>query len=72
VKWLESNDSAAKDEYEAKQKELEALCNPIVSKLYGGETGGAAGADMDADPHSGHGHPSDGTNAAGPKVEEVD
>merc|ERR1719326_2638970 len=32
--WLDANQSAEKDEYEAKQKELEAICNPIMMKLY--------------------------------------
>jgi len=76
IKWLESNDNAGKDEYEAKQKELEAVCNPIVSKLYsGGANGGGAdnGAGMDDHDHSTHGHASgNGGNASGPKVEEVD
>merc|ERR1719327_979186 len=34
--WLDANQSAEKDEYDAKQKELEAICNPIMMKLYRG------------------------------------
>merc|ERR1712224_594132 len=40
--WLDSNQSAEKDEYDAKQKELEGICNPIMMKLYQG-AGGAPG-----------------------------
>ena len=30
--WLDANQSAEKDEYDAKQKELEGVCNPIMMK----------------------------------------
>jgi len=32
--WLDQNPNADKDEYEAHLKEIEGVCNPIVSKLY--------------------------------------
>ncbi|XP_062974202.1 heat shock-related 70 kDa protein 2 [Elgaria multicarinata webbii] len=41
ISWLDRNQMAEKEEFEHKQKELEKLCNPIISKLYQG--GGAAG-----------------------------
>jgi heat shock protein 5 len=44
IDWLDENKSATKDEYAEKQKELEAVCNPIVSKLYQASGGGAGGA----------------------------
>jgi len=34
VSWAEHNQTAEKDEYEAKQKELEAVAMPIMQKLY--------------------------------------
>merc|ERR1711978_301642 len=34
LKWLESNQLGEVDEFQDKQKELEAVCNPIISKLY--------------------------------------
>lgn len=34
INWLDRNQMAEKDEYEHKQKELERVCNPIISKLY--------------------------------------
>merc|ERR1712139_624973 len=63
--WLDANQSAEKDEYDAKQKELEAICNPIMMKLYqgaGGEGGMPGGApDMGG-----------GGGDAGPTIDEVD
>jgi len=35
IDWLEKNQLAEVDEYEDKLKELERLCNPIISKAYG-------------------------------------
>ncbi|NXO62730.1 HSP70 protein, partial [Phainopepla nitens] len=43
VSWLDRNQMAEKEEYEHKQKELEKLCNPIVTKLYRGDGGAGAG-----------------------------
>jgi heat shock protein 1/8 len=40
VKWLDANQTAEKDEFEAKQKELEGVCNPIMTAMYQA-TGGA-------------------------------
>ncbi len=34
IKWLDSNQLADKEEFEHKQKELEGVCNPIITKLY--------------------------------------
>ena len=47
--WLNSNPEAEKEEYEERQKGLEEVCNPIISKAYEGQAPpgaeGAAGAD---------------------------
>merc|ERR1712164_175636 len=43
--WLDSNQTAEKEEFEAKQKELEVVCNPIMMKVYQGAGGGMPGAD---------------------------
>lgn len=49
ISWLnDSADSAEKDDFDEKQKELEKIINPIVTKLYG-EGGAAAGASDDDD-----------------------
>ena len=34
IRWLDSNSLAEKDEFEHKQKELSAVCNPIISGMY--------------------------------------
>ncbi|XP_077367057.1 heat shock 70 kDa protein 1 [Festucalex cinctus] len=60
LNWLESNQLADKDEFQHKQKELERVCQPIISKLYQGagpkgDCGGQAQA-----------------GSQGPTIEEVD
>merc|ERR1712108_49263 len=59
IGWLDQNQTAEVDEYKHKQKEIESICNPIVSKLY--QQGQAPQ----------NGMPSGQTNS-GPTVEEVD
>merc|ERR1711935_582449 len=51
LEWLEDNQEAEKEDYEEKQKEVEAIVNPIMSKVYqaGGEGGGAGGGYDDYD-----------------------
>merc|ERR1711939_992552 len=41
--WLDANQLAEKEEFEAKQKELEGVCNPIMMKVYQGAGGGMPG-----------------------------
>jgi len=58
--WLDAHEGASTAEIEAKKKELENVCNPIMMKLYG---------------QSGSGTPSDEPSAdggAGPTIDEVD
>jgi len=46
VKWLDHNQTAEKEEFDHKQKELEGVAMPIMTKLYqqsGGAPGGAPG-----------------------------
>merc|ERR1711871_535661 len=45
--WLDENDDADKDELEAKLKELQDVCSPIISQLY--QAGGMGGEDEDDD-----------------------
>merc|ERR1712062_661497 len=71
LKWLDSNQLAEVEEFLDKQKEVEAICNPIISKLY--QQGGAPGGGM----HNGmpNGNPNGmpkGTSNSGPTIEEVD
>src|SRR6201996_848205 len=44
IAWIDENQTATKDEYEAQQKELEGVANPIMMKFYGaGGEGGMPG-----------------------------
>merc|ERR1711953_887772 len=67
--WLDKNQLAEKDEFEAKQKEIEGVVNPIMMKVYqaagggGMPEGGMPGGGFDG------GAPGGGS---GPTVEEVD
>lgn len=74
IKWLESNQQASKEEYESRQKELEAICTPVITKMYqsaGGGGGGMPGmGGMGGMP--GMGGSAGGGSSAGPRVEEVD
>merc|ERR1712072_1405363 len=65
--WLERNQMAETEEFEAKQKELEAVINPIMMKVYQ-SAGGGGMPDMGG--MGGAGAPPGG--GAGPTVEEVD
>jgi len=51
LEWIDDNAEATKDDFQTKLKDLEAICNPIVSKVYkesGGSPGGAGGAGGDS------------------------
>lgn len=39
ISWLDKNSFAEKEEFEHAQKELESVCNPIISKMYAGSSG---------------------------------
>nr|APD30498.1 heat shock 70kDa protein 1a [Lateolabrax maculatus] len=60
IAWLENNQLADKEEYQHQQKELEKVCNPVISKLYqGGMPAGSCGEQARA-------------GSQGPTIEEVD
>merc|ERR1712057_89303 len=47
IKWVDGNPEADEEALKEKQKEIEEICNPIISKLYqgaGGAPGGEGGA----------------------------
>ena len=62
--WLEDNPAATKEEYDAKQKEVEAVANPLIKQAY--ESANAGGAAPDDD------FMGEDVDGAGPDVEEVD
>merc|ERR1711934_329653 len=73
--WLDANQMAEKEEYEAKQKELEAVVNPILAALGGGAgAGGMPGGvpdmgGMGGMPGGMPGAPAEEPADEGPKIE---
>jgi len=75
--WLDANQTAEKEEYEAKQKELEAVVNPILQNVAGGAGGMPGGMpDMGGADFPGGAPSTDAPPPAdadeGPKIEEID
>merc|ERR1712226_666329 len=69
--WLDKNQLAEKDEFEAKQKEVEGIVNPIMMKVY--QAAGGGGMPDGGMPDFGAGAPpGGGGGGGGPTVEEVD
>jgi len=68
--WLDKNQMAEKDEFEAKQKEVEGVVNPIMMKVY--QAAGGAGEGGMPDMSGMGGGPPPAGGGAGPTVEEVD
>ncbi|KAK2104195.1 Heat shock cognate 71 kDa protein [Saguinus oedipus] len=69
INWFDKNQTAKKEEFEHQQKELEKVCNPIITRLYqsaGGMPGGMPGG------FPGGGTPPSGGASSGPTIEEVD
>ncbi|MBH0005029.1 Hsp70 family protein [Pseudoalteromonas sp. SWYJZ12] len=75
ISWLDASQEGSKEEYEEKQKELEAIANPIMQKLYGaagGAPGGAPGGFPGGGAPGGFPGAGAGAHEDGPSVEEVD
>uniref|UniRef100_H0XYD5 Heat shock protein family A (Hsp70) member 8 n=1 Tax=Otolemur garnettii TaxID=30611 RepID=H0XYD5_OTOGA len=73
INWLDKNQTAEKEEFEYQQKELEKVCNSIITKLYqsaGGMPGEMPGGMSGGFPGGGS-RPSGGASS-GPTIEEVD
>merc|ERR1712112_57965 len=75
IKWLDANQLAEVEEFQKKQKEVETVCNPIITKLYQ-SAGGAGMPDMGGMPGGGMpgagGAAPGGGSGSGPTIEEVD
>merc|ERR1712013_980682 len=79
IKWLDANQLAEIDEFKDKQKEVEGVCNPIITKLYqdagvapGGMPGGMPDMGGMGGGMPGAGGAGAGAGGAGPTIEEVD
>jgi len=78
LKWMEEHEDAEKEEYEEKQKEIENIANPIISKMYAGAEGGAMPEGMGGMPGGmpggmgGDAGGDTGGSGQGPRIEEVD
>ncbi|XP_061181462.1 heat shock cognate 71 kDa protein [Saccostrea echinata] len=77
IKWMDQNQLAEKEEFEHKQKELEGVCNPIITKLYQAAGGAPEGGMPGGMPNFGGGAPGGGAapgggSGGGPTIEEVD
>merc|ERR1712188_52849 len=68
--WLDKNQLAEKDEFEAKQKELEGVVNPIMMKVY--QAAGGGGMPEGGMPGGGMPEGAGAGGGGGPTVEEVD
>jgi len=51
IEWIEQNQLAEKDEFDAQYKEVEKVVQPIFSKLYGGQQQQAPGYDSEMPSH---------------------
>merc|ERR1712235_222353 len=69
INWLDSNQTAEKEEYEYQKKELEKVANPIMTKLYQGAGGAPGGMPGGGAPGAA---PEQAGGSAGPTIEEVD
>jgi len=81
IQWLDASQEASKEEYEAKQKELEEVANPIMMKMYqaaGGDAAGGGGFPGAGGFPGGAGFPGaapggfPASDDTGPSIEEVD
>ncbi|KAJ2851806.1 Hsp70 chaperone [Coemansia brasiliensis] len=72
IKWLDESQEASKEEYESKQKELEEIANPIMTKMYQGAAGGAAPGGFPGGAPGGAAPGESSGGDQGPTIEEVD
>lgn len=73
--WLDASQEASKTEYEEKQKELEAIANPVMAAAYGaagGAPGGMPGMPGAGGMPGGAGFPGGAQKSEDIDVEEVD
>jgi len=66
--WLDANQNSSKQEFEDKKKEVESVCNPIMTKMYGAAGAPPGGPDM----QNPGGFQAGQEASSGPTIEEVD
>lgn len=67
--WISSNPNAELSEFEAKQKDLERIVNPVMSKMY---QGAGASSGPGCGPQGYQQQQQQGQGHSGPNVDEVD
>jgi L1 cell adhesion molecule like protein len=75
IKWMNGNGSASKEEFEKKQKEVEEVVMPILSKLQGGMPQGGQGGFPGGFPGGDQQGPTGGndkTESKGPKFDDLE
>merc|ERR1719300_1497887 len=72
IAWLDANQLAEKEEFDDKQKEIEGICNPIITKLYQASGGAPPNFDPSAAGAGAGGAAPGAGGAGGPTIEEVD
>jgi len=68
--WLETAEHAEKEEFDSMEKDLQAICNPIITKMY--QAGGGEGMPEGGMPGGGMPGGADTGSTGGPTIEEVD
>jgi heat shock 70kDa protein 1/2/6/8 len=68
IAFIENSEKAEKEEFEEKEKELKAIADPIITKLYQSNSM----PDMNNFTSQPTGGEEDGNHTSGPKIEEVD
>lgn len=67
--WMQANESATKEEYESKKKEIEGVIGPIIASMQGASGDGGGEQGMPPPPP---GPPPTDNADDGPKIEEID
>lgn len=72
IHWLDANQTAEKEEFEHQLKDVEAVCSPIITKLYQGAGGAPGGMPGGFPGGAAPGAGAQSGGGSGPTIEEVD
>lgn len=70
--WMEENENAEKEEYEEKQKSVESVATPIITKMYQSGDGAGMGGGMGGMPNMGGAAGGGAADANDVEISEVD